>query len=58
MKIQAKRAVAIAARLEEIEEELEGLQAEKVRLEDELYDLDNDGGDVMRREAHRIMEAW
>ena len=58
MKIQAKRAVAIADRLEEIEEELEGLQAEKVRLEDELYDLDNDGGDVMRREAHRIMEAW
>ena len=58
MKIQAKRAVAIADRLEEIEEELEGLQAEKVRLEDELYDLDNDGGDVMRREAARIMEAW
>ena len=58
MKIQAKRAVAIADRLEEIEEELEGLQAEKVRLEDELYDLNNDGGDAMRREAHRIMEAW
>ena len=58
MSLEAKRWAELADRLEEINEELEGLQAEKVRLEDELYDLDNDGGDVMRREAARIMEAW
>ena len=58
MKTKAKRWVELADRLEEINEELERLEAERLYVEDELYDLDNEGGDVMRREAHRIMEAW
>ena len=57
MKLQAKRWAELANRLKEINEELERLEAEKLQVEDELYDLDNEGGDVMRREAHRIMEA-
>ena len=58
MKLQAKRWAELADRIEEINEELERLEAEKLHVEDELYDLDNEGGDVMRREAHRIMESW
>ena len=58
MSLKAKRWVELADRLEEINEELERLEAENLQVEDELYDLDNEGGDVMRREAHRIMEAW
>ena len=58
MKLQAKRWVELADRLEEINEELERLEAERLYVEDELYDLDNEGGDTLRREAHRIMEAW
>ena len=58
MKTKAKRWVELANRLKEINEELERLEAERLYVEDELYDLDNEGGDVMRREAHRIMEAW
>ena len=58
MKLQAKRWAELADRLKEINEELERLEAEKLQVEDELYDLDNEGDDVMRREAHRIMEAW
>ena len=58
MKTKAKRWVELADRLKEINEELERLEAEKLQVEDELYDLDNEGGDVMRREAHRTMEAW
>ena len=58
MKLQAKRWAELANRLKEINEELERLEAERLYVEDELYDLDNEGGDVMRREAHRIMEEW
>ena len=58
MKTKAKRWVELANRLKEINEELERLEAERLQIEDDLYDLDNEGGDVMRREAHRIMEAW
>lgn len=58
MKTKAKRWVELADRLEDIDKELESLQAEKARIEDELYDLDNEGGDAMQREAHRIMEEW
>ena len=57
MSFEAKRWAELADRLEEINEELERLEAERLYVEDELYDLDNEGGDVMRREAHRIMEA-
>ena len=58
MKLQAKRWAELANRLKEINEELERLEAEKLQVEDALYDLDNEGGDTLRREAHRIMEAW
>ena len=57
MKLQAKRWAELADRLEEINEELERLEAERLYVEDELYDLYNEGGDVMRSEAYRIMEA-
>ena len=57
MKLQAKRWAELANRLKEINEELERLEAERLYVEDELYDLNNEGGDAMRREAHRIMEA-
>ena len=58
MKLQAKRWAELADRLEEINKKIKQLEAEKLQVEDELYDLDNEGGDVMRREANRIMEAW
>ena len=58
MKTKAKRWVELANRREDIENELEALHEEMAEIEDALYDLDNEGGDVMRREAHRIMEAW
>ena len=58
MKTKAKRWVELANRLEEINEELERLEAEKLQVEDELYDLDNEDDGAVRREAHRIMEAW
>ena len=58
MKLQAKRWAELADRLEEINEELERLEAEKLQVEDELYDLDNEDDGTARREAARIMEAW
>ena len=58
MKLQAKRWAELADRLEEINEELERLEAEKLKVEDELYDLDNEDDGTVRREAARIMEAW
>ena len=58
MKTKAKRWVELADRLEEINEELERLEAEKLQVEDELYDLDNEDDGAVRREAARIMEAW
>ena len=58
MKLQAKRWAELAGRLEEINEELERLEAEKLKVEDELYDLDNEDDGTVRREAARIMEAW
>ena len=58
MKLQAKRWAELAGRLEEINEELERLEAEKLQVEDELYDLDNEDDGTVRREAARIMEAW
>lgn len=58
MKLQAKRWAELAGRLEEINEELERLEAEKLQVEDELYDLDNEDDGTARREAARIMEAW
>jgi septation ring formation regulator EzrA len=58
MKLQAKRWAELADRLEEINEELERLEAEKLQVEDELYDLDNEDDGTVRREAARIMEAW
>ena len=42
MRLQAKRWAELADRLEEINEELERLEAEKLQVEDELYDLDNE----------------
>lgn len=58
MKLQAKRWAELADRLEEINEELIRLEAEKLQVEDELYDLDNEDDGTVRREAARIMEAW
>ena len=58
MKTKAKRWVELANRLKEINEELERLEAEKLQVEDELYDLDNEDDGTVRREAARIMEAW
>ena len=58
MSLQAKRWAELAGRLEEINEELERLEAEKLQVEDELYDLDNEDDGTVRREAARIMEAW
>ena len=58
MKLQAKRWAELADRLEEINEELERLEAEKLQVEEELYDLDNEDDGTVRREAARIMEAW
>ena len=58
MSLQAKRWAELAGRLEEINEELERLEAEKLQVEDELYDLDNEDDGTVRREAVRIMEAW
>ena len=57
MKTKAKRWVELTDRLEEINEELERLEAERLYVEDELYDLDNDDDGTARREAARIMEA-
>ena len=57
MKLQAKRWAELANRLKEINEELERLEAERLYVEDELYDLDNEGGDALQREVYRIMEA-
>ena len=56
MSLQAKRWAELADRLEEINEELERLEAEKLQVEDELYDLDNEDDGTVRREAARIME--
>ena len=58
MILQAKRWAELADRIEEINEELERLEAEKLQVEDELYDLDNEDDGTVRREAARIMEAW
>ena len=58
MSLEAKRWAELADRLEEINEELERLEAEKLQVEDELYDLDNEDDGTVRREAARIMEAW
>ena len=58
MRLEAKRWAELAGRLEEINEELERLEAEKLQVEDELYDLDNEDDGTVRREAARIMEAW
>lgn len=58
MSLQAKRWAELADRLEEINEELERLEAENLQVEDELYDLDNEDDGTVRREAARIMEAW
>ena len=58
MSLQAKRWAELADRLEEINEELDRLEAEKLQVEDELYDLDNEDDGTVRREAARIMEAW
>ena len=58
MKLQAKRWAELADRLEKINEELIRLGAEKLQVEDELYDLDNEDDGTVRREAARIMEAW
>ena len=58
MSLQAKRWAELADRLEEINEELIRLEAEKLQVEDELYDLDNEDDGTVRREAARIMEAW
>jgi septation ring formation regulator EzrA len=58
MSLQAKRWAELADRIEEINEELERLEAEKLQVEDELYDLDNEDDGTVRREAARIMEAW
>ena len=58
MSFEAKRWAELADRLEEINEELERLEAEKLQVEDELYDLDNEDDGTARREAARIMEAW
>ena len=57
MKLQAKRWAELADRLEKINEELIRLGAEKLQVEDELYDLDNEDDGTVRREAARIMEA-
>ena len=58
MRLEAKRWAELADRLEEINEELERLEAEKLQVEDELYDLGNEDDGTVRREAARIMEAW
>ena len=58
MSLGAKRWAELADRIEEINEELERLEAEKLQVEDELYDLDNEDDGTVRREAARIMEAW
>ena len=58
MSLEAKRWAELADRLEEINEELGRLEAEKLQVEDELYDLDNEDDGTVRREAARIMEAW
>jgi septation ring formation regulator EzrA len=58
MSLQAKRWAELADRLEEINEELIRLEAEKLQVKDELYDLDNEDDGTVRREAARIMEAW
>ena len=58
MRLQAKRWAELADRLEEVNEELERLEAEKLQVEDELYDLDNEDDGTVRREAASIMEAW
>lgn len=58
MRLEAKRWAELADRLKEINEELERLEAEKLQVEDELYDLDNEDDGTVRREAARIMEAW
>ena len=58
MSLGAKRWAELADRIEEINEELERLEAEKLQVEDELYGLDNEDDGTMRREAARIMEAW
>ena len=58
MSLKAKRWAELAGRLEEINEELERLEAEKLQVEDELYDLDNEDDGTARRDAARIMEAW
>ena len=58
MSLEAKRWAELADRLEEINGELERLEAEKLQVEDELYDLDNEDDGTVRREAARIMEAW
>ena len=58
MSLKAKRWAELADRLEEINEELERLEAEKLQVEDELYALDNEDDGTVRREAARIMEAW
>ena len=58
MSLKAKRWAELADRLEKINEELIRLGAEKLQVEDELYDLDNEDDGTVRREAHRIMEAW
>ena len=58
MSLQAKRWAELADRIEEINEELERLEAEKLQVEDELYDLDYEDDGTVRREAARIMEAW
>ena len=57
MKLQAKRWAELADRLEEINEELERLEAENLQVEDELYDLDNEDDGTARRDAAHIMEA-
>ncbi len=58
MSLQAKRWAELADRIEEINEELERLEAEKLQVEEELYDLDNEDDGTVRMEAARIMEAW
>ena len=57
MKTKAKRWVELADRLEEINEELERLEDERLLIEDYLYDLYNEDDGTARREAARIMEA-
>ena len=57
MKTKAKRWVELSDRLEYIENKLEALYEEMADIEDALYDLDNEGGDALQREVHRIMDA-